>query len=191
MLDESYQTEKAELRAGSVGVPSGKKRAFLVGTTTACTPKAKENLQAWRRGVQRATGPNTSLGDILGRNGTYFLKEGAGERGVFMFEDHMLSTTKAHETSDTLTCRMGFAVARNTGREKPLSLSPLKSFVGNLVRTWPRPHHGHTWHLTLWSGTHEAERESEQRHISASHASFIYCRPLLSNYLRSFLTEGF
>ena len=53
----------------SVGVPSGKKRAFMAATTTAATPKANEKLHAWRRGVEKATGPKTSLGGILGRNG--------------------------------------------------------------------------------------------------------------------------
>ena len=96
MLDESYQTEKAELKAGSVGVPSGKKRAFVAATATVGTPRAKEKLEAWRRGVERVDGPTTSLGGILGRNGTYFLKRGTGERAVFSFEDHMLSTTRAH-----------------------------------------------------------------------------------------------
>ena len=52
-----------------VGVPSAKKRAFVAATTTAGTPKANDTLHAWRRGVERATGPNTSLGGILGRNG--------------------------------------------------------------------------------------------------------------------------
>ena len=80
----------------SVEVPSGKKRAFVAATTTAGTPKAKEKLRAWRRGVERVTGPNTSLGVILGRNGEYCLKRGAGEKAVFLFKNHMLYTTKAH-----------------------------------------------------------------------------------------------
>ena len=96
MLDESYQTEKAELKASSVGVPSGKKRAFVAATATAGTPRAKEKLVAWIRGVERVAGPTTSLGGFLGRSGTYFLKRRAGERAVFSFEDHILSTTRAH-----------------------------------------------------------------------------------------------
>ena len=47
--------------------------------------------------MERATGPNTSLMGILGRNGTYFLKRGAGERAAFSFEEHTISTTKACE----------------------------------------------------------------------------------------------
>ena len=49
--------------------------------------------------MERATGPNTSLGGILGHNGTYFMKRGAGERTAFSFEHHMLSKTKAHVTA--------------------------------------------------------------------------------------------
>ena len=46
--------------------------------------------------MERATGPNTSSGGILGRNGAYFLKRGAGERAAFLFENPMLYITKAH-----------------------------------------------------------------------------------------------
>ena len=39
--------------------------------------------------MERVAGPTTSLGGILGRSGTYFLKRGAGERAVFSFIDHI------------------------------------------------------------------------------------------------------
>ena len=67
-----------------VRVPSGKKRAFVASTTTAGTPKANEKVHAWRRGVERATCPNTSLDGVLGRNEAYFLKRGAGEGCFFV-----------------------------------------------------------------------------------------------------------
>ncbi|CAN0580063.1 unnamed protein product, partial [Laminaria digitata] len=50
--------------------------------------------------VEKVDGPTTSLGCILGRNGTCFLKRGTGERAVFSFEDHMLSTTRAHANGE-------------------------------------------------------------------------------------------
>ena len=67
----------------SVGVPPWKKRAFVAATTSAGTPKANDKLHTWRRGVERATGPNTLLGGILGRNRASVLKKGAGERVSF------------------------------------------------------------------------------------------------------------
>ena len=68
----------------------------MAATATVGTPRAKEKLVAWTRGVERVAGPTTSLGGILGRSGTYFLKRGAGERAVFWFEDYIISTTRAH-----------------------------------------------------------------------------------------------
>ena len=50
----------------------------------------------WRMGMESVACPTTSLGGILGRSGTYFLKRGAGERAVFWFEDYIISTTRAH-----------------------------------------------------------------------------------------------
>ena len=56
----------------------------MAATATAGTSKAKGKLHPWRRGVERATRPDASLGGILGRNGTYFLTSGAGERVSFV-----------------------------------------------------------------------------------------------------------
>ena len=39
--------------------------------------------------------PTTSLGGILGRSGTYFLKRRAGERAVFSFDNYIICTTRA------------------------------------------------------------------------------------------------
>ena len=61
-------------------VSSWKIGVFEAVTTTTGTPKANEKLYAWRKGVKRATGPNISVGGILGRDGGYVMKRGAGER---------------------------------------------------------------------------------------------------------------
>lgn len=50
MLDESYPTDKVELKASSVGVPSGRKQTFVTATATTGTPRAKEKIEAWKRG---------------------------------------------------------------------------------------------------------------------------------------------
>ena len=65
----------------SVGIPSGKERAFVAATTTSDTPKTKGKPHARRKGgVERSTYPNTSFGGILGSNGAYFLERGTVER---------------------------------------------------------------------------------------------------------------
>lgn len=77
----------AVVSTGSVGVSSSKARTFVVGNKRHGHDGHKEKLRAWKKRLeQRGDSPHTLSGDFHGRDGPYFLKKGANERGVFSFE---------------------------------------------------------------------------------------------------------
>ena len=53
-------------------------------------------MRKWRRDIERSDQRRTSLGGFLSRKGTYFLKRGMGERGIFSFDDPIMSISRAH-----------------------------------------------------------------------------------------------
>lgn len=61
MLGASYQIDKPELNAGSVGVPFGQ-QGILVAAATAGTLKAKQKRKTWRRGMEREQTPKPPKG---------------------------------------------------------------------------------------------------------------------------------
>ena len=49
-----------------------------------------------RRDIERSDQRRTSLGGFRSRTRTYFLKRGMGERGIFSFDDPIMSISRAH-----------------------------------------------------------------------------------------------
>ena len=83
-LREAARTvETVELAASSVGVPSGKRKAFAVGIRRKKPGREGERLREWRRDLERRDSRLGSLGGFLSRRGTYFLKGGWERRGSF------------------------------------------------------------------------------------------------------------
>ena len=104
--------ETVELAASSVGAPSGKRKAFAVVKRKGKQGGEGERLREWRRDLERRDPRRTSLGGFLSRRGTYFLKRGMGERGIFSFNDRIISITRTHV--------MGNKPLRGTYRPHPL-----------------------------------------------------------------------
>ena len=86
--------EAVELSSQQVGVPSTKKKTFI-----ACIrnrPNAEERLTRWKARLTDMKAQPTTLGEFIGREGSYFLNRKKGEQKIFSFEGPILSLTRSH-----------------------------------------------------------------------------------------------
>ena len=96
LREAACTVETVEVAANSVGVPSGKRKAFAVGVRSGKPGGEGEKLGEWKRDLEGRDSGCISLGGFLGRSGTYFLKRGLEEKAIFDFHDPILSITRAH-----------------------------------------------------------------------------------------------
>ena len=90
-----------EMSAQQVGVPPTKRRALLV----ACVrnhPSAEERLIRWKARLTNTRVQSVSLGEFVGCKGSYFLNRKQTERGIFSFEDPILSLTRGRVLGEKL-----------------------------------------------------------------------------------------
>ena len=89
-----YCWKAVEMSAQQVGVPSTKREKIV-----ACVrnhPSAEERLTRWKgRLTDMRTQPIT-LGEFIGREGSYFLNRKKGEQRIFSFEDPIVLLTRGH-----------------------------------------------------------------------------------------------
>lgn len=64
----------AVVSAENVGVPSCKAKPFVAGVRSHCHEGDKGQLRVWMARLEQSEGVNISAGDILGQDGTYFVK---------------------------------------------------------------------------------------------------------------------
>ena len=80
--------------AQQVGVPSTKRKTFV-----ACVrnhPNAEERLTKWKVRLTGMRGRPVTLGEFIGREGSYFLSRKKGEQKIFSFKDAIMSLTRGH-----------------------------------------------------------------------------------------------
>ena len=117
LREAACTVETVELAASRVGVLSGKRKAFAVGTRRGKPGGEGERLREWRRELERRDSRRTSLREFLSRRGTYFLKREMGERGIFSLDNPIMSITRAHV--------MGEKPLRGTYRPHPLDVGEI------------------------------------------------------------------
>ena len=83
MGEAACTLETVELASSSVGVTSGKGKAFAVSIRRRKPGGEGEILRERRRDLERRDSRLGSLGGFLSRRGTYFLKGGWERRGSF------------------------------------------------------------------------------------------------------------
>ena len=89
-----YCWKAVEVSVQQVGVPSTKRR-----TSVACVrnhPSAEERLIRWKARVTDMILQPVTLGEFVGREGSYFLNRKQGEQRILLFEDSILSLTRGH-----------------------------------------------------------------------------------------------
>ena len=86
-----YCWKAVEISAHQVGVPSTKRKTFA-----ACVrnhSSAEERLTTWKARLTNMRAQPVTLGEFIGREGSYFLSRKKGEQGIFSFEERILSLT--------------------------------------------------------------------------------------------------
>ena len=86
--------EAVELFAQQVGVPSTKRKTFV-----ACVrnlPNTEERLARWKARLTDMRVRSVTLGEFIGREGSYFLSRKKSEQKIFSFEDSIMSLTRGH-----------------------------------------------------------------------------------------------
>ena len=83
------------MSAQQVGVPSNKRKTFV-----ACVrnhPNAEERLSTrWKARLTDMRVRPVTLGEFIGREGSYFLNRKKGEQKIFSFEDSIMLLTRGH-----------------------------------------------------------------------------------------------
>ena len=91
-----YCWKAVEISAQQVGVPSTKRKTFV-----ACVrnhSSAKERLTKWKARLTSMRAQPVTLGELIGREGSYFLtlSRKKGEQGIFSSEEPILPLTRNH-----------------------------------------------------------------------------------------------
>ena len=82
------------MSAQQVGVPSTKRKTFVAYVRN--HPNAEERLTRWRTRLTDTRAQPVTLGEFIGRAGSYFLSRKKGEQRIFSFEDPIVSLTRGH-----------------------------------------------------------------------------------------------
>ena len=89
-----YSWKAVKMSAQQVRVPSTKRKTFV-----ACTqnhPSAEERLTTWKVRLTNMRAQPVTLGEFIGREGSYFLSRKKGEQEILSFEEPILSLTRGH-----------------------------------------------------------------------------------------------
>ncbi|CAB1113987.1 unnamed protein product [Ectocarpus sp. CCAP 1310/34] len=90
------EVETATLKATSVGVPTNKQRVFVVAVKRYGDDNLGSKLQRWKQNVERSAPSIPTVGEYLGRAGSFFLKRGALHKEIFSFAEPTVTITKDH-----------------------------------------------------------------------------------------------
>ena len=82
------------MSAQQVGVPSTKSKTFI--TYFRNHPNAEKRLTWWKARLTDIRVRPVTLGEFIGREGSYFLSRKKGEQKIFSFEDLIMSLTRGH-----------------------------------------------------------------------------------------------
>lgn len=96
MIEPSHHIESAILRAVDVGIPSIRKRTFVVVVQKGRFLHTPKKLLAWKSFVERTHKGELSLGQFLNRTGTYFLDRRREGKHIFSFDEPCISILKSH-----------------------------------------------------------------------------------------------
>ena len=89
-----YCWKVVEMSAQQLGVPSTKKRRFV-----ACVrnhSSGEKGIIIWKVRLTNTRVQPVTLGEFIGRKGSYFLNRKQGEQNIISSEDPILSLTRAH-----------------------------------------------------------------------------------------------
>ena len=86
--------EAVELSAQQVGIPSTKRKTFVAWVWN--HPNAEERLARWKARLTDISVRPVTLGEFIGREGSYFLSRKKSEHKIFSFEDPIMSLTRGH-----------------------------------------------------------------------------------------------
>lgn len=87
--------EEATVSAADVGVPTGKRRVFIVAIRSRGDGSFPAKLARWKDRLQRRVPRTPTVGAFLGRKGWFFLKR-PGEKSIFTFDGPAITITHAH-----------------------------------------------------------------------------------------------
>lgn len=82
--------------ATSVGVPTTKRRVFVVAVKKSGDDTVKAKLSASKKNVERPAPATPTVGAFLGRQGCFFLKQGHQAREIFSFGQPAVTITREH-----------------------------------------------------------------------------------------------
>lgn len=97
------ETETASLSATTVGVPTAKRRMFVVAIKKQGDNELGSNLIKWKRNVERPASTTPTVGSFLGKQGSFFLKRGRGTKEIFPFNGSTVTITREHIMARKLT----------------------------------------------------------------------------------------
>ncbi|CAN0166915.1 unnamed protein product, partial [Ectocarpus fasciculatus] len=79
-----------------VGIPTGKRRVFIVAVKARGDSSIASKLGRWKQRADHLPPRNPSVGHLLGKTGSFFLRRKEGESGVFSFDGQTIAITQTH-----------------------------------------------------------------------------------------------
>lgn len=96
LLAAKCAVEAATLTASAVGIPTGKRRVFIVAVKARGDSSIASKLGRWKQRADHLPPRNPSVGHLLGKTGSFFLRRKEGESGVFSFDGQTIAITQTH-----------------------------------------------------------------------------------------------
>lgn len=88
------ETGTTTLSVIAVGVPTTKKRVFVVAVKRNGDDALKSKLARWKQSMERPTPTPPTVGSFLGRQGSFFLKRGRNDKEIFSFSKPTVAITQ-------------------------------------------------------------------------------------------------